>query len=1373
MVIIKNNFVRSCFLYKLVNKHRKCKYTLIYLDLLYNSMKKIIVLMSFLVSIWWISSATNIVWFDFNNGTKTWTITNNTTWNTPWYTADTGIVGNVNTRKISLVWWPTFSAWVQWVDGLNASAPNTVWRNTWALTKYWMFDFGTIWYGNLTLFSKQQSSPTWPRDFKVQYSTWWTIWTDVIGGWVLVDNSFTSWVVNWITLPSLLNNQSIVYLRWIMTTNTWVNGSATSAAGTQRIDNILVLWELIFSWIYTGSANWIVSWNLLQSITSGSNGTTVVAIPNTGYSFVNRSDGSTANPRTDVNVTWNINVVANFAQNQYLVTFQDYNATLLSTWLILHGSSAIAPVNPIRTGYTFSGWDQNFSFVTWDMTIIAQYNINQYTITFDTTWWSLVNPISGDYNTVVVAPTNPTKTWFIFSGWLPLLPSTMPAQNMTLVAQWHDNQLPVITLMWSASMTINLWSIYTESWASWTDNVDGSGTNVIISGSVNTSLVGTYVLEYKYTDAAWNVWVATRTVNVVDQTPPHINTWSISINEWDSLTINVASLTTDNWPISQYDFDIDNNGTTDFSNSSGIITLTWNQLQSFGIIWNNTTLLPTDVYKIGLKAIDNWSNIGTGVFQLKVYNIAPIVNIVSPILSWYIYTGNLPIQWMITDPADQDFPMNTDIFYSNNGSTYVSLSTTTSNRTWEIIWDTTTVSDWANYRIRIRSIDDYGNNTTTSIPFKIDHTWPVVSGQFNYTIAEWSGVVFVLTGTSDAIAGLSGFVWTINSTTTGTATGLLSLSRSELEWLGIVNDWVYSIWVQAIDAVGNTTSKTLSLNIANTPPTVVFTGPVAGIYSGNVGIYRNANDVASGDLPVYVKISYTNGVNSWVITQWTGVVSPYQRNVSSIPDGTGYSIRIVVSDDDSSTTATWTLFSIDHTAPTINWFSWNYTINEWSGVIIDIRTTTDAIAWLSGGVAMFSGSINGIALPSNTSGYRNLSWTNLATYGISNWSWQSYPLIIQSTDAIGNTRLATWTLVVNNIAPSISIAPIANTVNVVGTIPLQRSTSDPIDTPLLVNIYYWLSPNGPRTFLSSWQSTTFTGLLWNTTTVNDWWYYVKATATDDKDTTTTTLWPITINNISDYVWWGGGWSSSVDYCPNGDYSSSYYDGICGTKPITTGLNQTGIQFSPTDIFNEDIKDGYCYTRNGSTVIQDSSSLITSDEFRKSLAFLYTYTMTKYNNVDWFEPYSNLTREQAAKLFANFATNVLCRKPDTSLQPNYIDVKTADSTLLPYITKAYQLGLMKGWNNKFRPTDNITKIEVNAILIRMLLKAYLPEPELDRALNYNSTSKTLWIMTKTSLNPITRYDAALMMFRAYKNQNFSLQNIDYESYVLANRTMFVK
>jgi hypothetical protein len=45
----------------------------------------------------------------------------------------------------------------------------------------------------------------------------------------------------------------------------------------------------------------------------------------------------------------------------------------------------------------------------------------------------------------------------------------------------------------------------------------------------------------------------------------------------------------------------------------------------------------------------------------------------------------------------------------------------------------------------------------------------------------------------------------------------------------------------------------------------------------------------------------------------------------------------------------------------------------------------------------------------------------------------------------------------------------------------------------------------------------------------------------------------------------------------------------------------------------------------------------------------------FNKIDDFDPYRTLTREEAAKLFSNFAMNVLCRIPDTSVISDYKDI----------------------------------------------------------------------------------------------------------------------
>jgi hypothetical protein len=88
-----------------------------------------------------------------------------------------------------------------------------------------------------------------------------------------------------------------------------------------------------------------------------------------------------------------------------------------------------------------------------------------------------------------------------------------------------DTTAPVITLIGASTINLNVGDTYTEQGATATDNVDGDiSANIVVTGTVNTSVGGTYLVNYNVSDAAGNAATqVTRTVNVIpDTTAPVI-----------------------------------------------------------------------------------------------------------------------------------------------------------------------------------------------------------------------------------------------------------------------------------------------------------------------------------------------------------------------------------------------------------------------------------------------------------------------------------------------------------------------------------------------------------------------------------------------------------------------------------------------------------------------------------------------------------------------------------------------------------------------------------------------------------------------------------------------------------------------------------
>ena len=143
-------------------------------------------------------------------------------------------------------------------------------------------------------------------------------------------------------------------------------------------------------------------------------------------------------------VTKGMTLTAKWTANSYTITFDTDGGSAVAPITQDYGTAIAAPAAPTKTGYTFMGWEPEIpaTMPAEDMTITAQWRINRYTVTFDTGGGSEIAPITQDYGTQITAPADPTREGYTFIGWDKAIPATMPAGDMTIKAQWKDSEKP-------------------------------------------------------------------------------------------------------------------------------------------------------------------------------------------------------------------------------------------------------------------------------------------------------------------------------------------------------------------------------------------------------------------------------------------------------------------------------------------------------------------------------------------------------------------------------------------------------------------------------------------------------------------------------------------------------------------------------------------------------------------------------------------------------------------------------------------------------------------------------------------------------------------------------------------------------------------
>ena len=163
-----------------------------------------------------------------------------------------------------------------------------------------------------------------------------------------------------------------------------------------------------------------------------------------GYTFIGWYKGE-SEWNFETPVTADLTLTAKWQINRYTITFDTAGGSEVPSITQDYGTAITPPAAPTRTGYTFAGWDKTIpsTMPAENITLTARWTVNQYTITFKPENGGQDIVIKQDYGTAITAPANPTKTGYTFAGWDRESPTTMPAENITLTARWQVNQYTI------------------------------------------------------------------------------------------------------------------------------------------------------------------------------------------------------------------------------------------------------------------------------------------------------------------------------------------------------------------------------------------------------------------------------------------------------------------------------------------------------------------------------------------------------------------------------------------------------------------------------------------------------------------------------------------------------------------------------------------------------------------------------------------------------------------------------------------------------------------------------------------------------------------------------------------------------------------
>ena len=240
-----------------------------------------------------------------------------------------------------------------------------------------------------------------------------------------------------------------------------------------------------------------------------------------GYTFIGW-DKSFSNVQSDLTVT------AQYEQNApepiyYTVTFQDWDGSILKNEQVEQGKSATAPADPVREGYTFIGWDKDFSNVQSDLTVTAQYEKNvpepiYYTVIFQDWDGTTLKTEQVEQGKSATAPAAPVREGYTFKGWDKDFSNVQ--SDLTVTALYERNaQNDAITVRLNPSSAPTWSNVYLYSWYDGgAVQPCGAWPGLQVNKDSNGWWSYTFDSNVKSVNIIWNNGTGEQTIDITDVT---------------------------------------------------------------------------------------------------------------------------------------------------------------------------------------------------------------------------------------------------------------------------------------------------------------------------------------------------------------------------------------------------------------------------------------------------------------------------------------------------------------------------------------------------------------------------------------------------------------------------------------------------------------------------------------------------------------------------------------------------------------------------------------------------------------------------------------------------------------------------------------